>query len=76
MDVKLTITPESNVDAVAMRVIDNSNITLVEKPRLEIVPVRDRKLGADYTLPACKLNWREHLVVINGIHHRILHMLS
>jgi hypothetical protein len=75
-EVKLTITPESNVDKEKMCVIDNDKVELVVHPREKILSVYEIEHNLCYTLPAFHLNLRKHLLVINLQHYRILHMLS
>jgi hypothetical protein len=70
----LTITPDSNIDYTQMRVIDDSITTELRVKRGE--PLNVRKNGRDYIYEPDDIQIKEHLLIHNGVAHKILHRLT
>ena len=72
--IKLTITPDSNVDYKAMSVIEGDLVFTITCGHQDPLPVQ--KDGISYIYSAYDLDINEHRLIWNNVPHRILHRLT
>lgn len=77
MNAELTITPESNVDQAAKKVIDLNKVTRITRNWKDNISVFDAKTKQTDIITVKELSLYDHrLILDNGVQHRVLHMLS
>ena len=76
MKATLTITPETNIDAAERKVTDLSLVRKVTLDWTDKILVLDVDRNREETINVSHVSLYDHRLIEDGIHHRILHMLS
>lgn len=72
----LTITPDTNIDYEAMRVINEKEISKQSFTDMEWIQVYDLKEHKEQTIKVIDVSLYTNLLIVNGERYKILHLFA